>query len=126
MLLKIILFILSFSATFWLWGHWNFGKSAGLSLLLFFNSAMLFYLVLYPIYDLTQNTPISVIFKKKMYWTIFWLYLLSTLILSVTSFYGLILYILPLKILLIGFYAYLKYKIAPDKKSKLEKSLKNQ
>ena len=110
MFLKVLIFLVTLTAHIWLWGHWNFSKSTQLTLLLIFDSFLALYILGYPLYFLTENNRIKEVFTKKVYIGSVYLYVLLTLILSLSSFYGLIQYILPIKILLIVLFAYLKWQ----------------
>lgn len=101
MFLKVLIFFATLTAHIWLWGNWNFGKSTQLTLLLIFDSFLALYILGYPLYYLTLNNRIKEVFSKKVYFLTVYLYVLLTLILSLSSFYGLMLYVLPVIILLI-------------------------
>jgi len=129
MFLKVLIFFVTLTAHVWLWGHWNFSKSTQLTLLLIFDSCLALYILGYPLYYLTENNRIKEVFRKKIYIGSVYLYVLLTLILSLTSFYGLLQYILPIKILLIVLFAYFKWqgkKVFGKKNSLKEKSTRTQ
>lgn len=111
MWIKIGLFLVCLSATVWLWGHWSFNKATGWTFLLALNSGLLFYLMLWPVYKMSQKGSAAATFRSLPYKIIYIVYVASTLILGISSFYGLMLYILPLKVLLLGAYGYLKYRV---------------
>ncbi len=110
MFLKVLIFFVSLTAHIWLWGNWNFGKSTQLTLLLIFNSFLALYILGYPLYYLTLNNRIKEVFSKKVYFLSFYLYVLLTIILSLSSFYGLVFYFLPIIILLIFLLFYFNWQ----------------
>jgi hypothetical protein len=110
MLIRALILFVALTAHIWLWGHWSFGKSTQLTLLLILNSVLALFVFSYPIHYLINKNRIKEVFDKKWFLALIYLYILLTIVLSMSSFYGLIQYLLPIKILLILIFTYLKWQ----------------
>ena len=109
-MIKLLIFVICLTAQIWLWGHWSFDKSAGLSALLLLDSLLLFFLLGFPVYYFSKKKEFKSLFESKAFLSVFFVYVGLTLLLCMMSFYGLIQYLLPIKVLLLAVYGFLKFK----------------
>lgn len=110
MWIALLLSAVALTINVWLWGHWSFEKSAGLTLILVLNAFLLFYLFLGPIFRFAKTKNLK---TSLSFWPVklsFYLTMVLTIVLSIASFYGLIQYLLPIKIILLAIFAFLKLK----------------
>ncbi|MCB0377784.1 MAG: hypothetical protein KDD33_04765 [Bdellovibrionales bacterium] len=107
--LAIVLIALALTINIWLWGHWSFERSAGLSVLLIVDTLLLFWLILSPLLRFRKGVTFATSFRSWYQKLAFYLVMAMTIFLSVSSFYGLLKYLLPLKILLLGIYVFLHW-----------------
>ena len=110
MILGIVLVLISLTANVWLWGHWSFEKSSGLTILLVVDTLFLLFILITPVVRLTKGTAISEIFFSWYLKMAFYLVMAMTIILAIASFYGIMVYLLPIKIILLIAYAFFNAK----------------
>lgn len=111
MFLKVLILLSTLTAHFWLWGHWSLNKTTEFSLGLVGASVLLLFLVIYPTRCFMKNQGFKDIYGKTWIRVLSSFYILSVLVLSLMSFSGLLMYLLPVNIALILSYAYFKLKL---------------
>lgn len=110
MWLKALILFVSLSANIWLWGHWTFSQPTQMTVFLILNTLLGAFIFIYPIHYLITRNRIRELFLKKRFLVLIYIYIFLNMALSLSSFYGLIQYILPVKILLIALFLYLKWQ----------------
>ena len=108
MLIQTLILIIAFIANIWLWGHWSFDKPLGLSLFLVVTSLMMLGVCWLSLTTFIKKRSLKELNTKKL-WKIFLIvYVLFVALLCGLSFYGLIQYLLPIKLLMFGIYLFLR------------------
>ncbi len=102
-------------AHFWLWGRWSFEESLRDTLLLLVTSVLLIVYLAVPIRALVKKQSPNPVFHKFWMQVIFYVYVILIVVMSLFHFTGLIKLLLPIKIGLLGLYAFIKYKLKSKK-----------
>ncbi len=110
MLIKGLLFSVAATAHFWLWGQWSLEASMRTSILLVTATLIFLFLVVYPIRLSLRGGPWRTVFHQWWMQALFYTYLLLVIVMGILSFKGLIQFLLPIIVLLLGLSVFLKYR----------------
>ena len=117
MILKALIFLITLTAHIWLWGQWSLERSSGFTVLLALNTALVVFLIVYSSKFLMETKSIKALFEKKLFSYSGIGYVIVTSILCFMSFYGIIRYILPINVLLLGAKFFFQWKNKKGTKS---------
>lgn len=120
------LFFVSLFANYWLWGHWNFATQAPwLSGLLGVSALSLVGLLVHGMVSGLRQKAIRNLSKSWVFRSLYLLFVLSSLVLTLVSFWWLRTYLLPFQIVffLVNGYLFIKKKgwFIGNEKDKLSK-----
>lgn len=115
MILKWLLFFVALTAHIWLWGQWTLEASMRTTIMLVVPTLFLLVLLIVPLRALFKRHNPTSVFQSYWMISVYYLYVISVIVMGVFHFSGLIQVLLPLIVVLLGCYLYLAYKLKPPK-----------
>lgn len=110
MLFGVLSMIVALIINVWLWGHWSFEQTAGMTLLLVLNSLLLITIAVIPVIKFFKEKNFHKAYKNWTIKILFYSIVLLTVFLCVTHFQGWIKILLPIKLALVIVTTFIRFK----------------